>query len=75
MNKMTSSVFEDVIRGEIFSRERLEQYATFLARELKTSSSLKYNENFLLLRLEENSKTLLNTYQEMTVFQKTKSIP
>src|SRR2546422_433308 len=56
---------EDVpIREELYSIERLEQYAAFLATEHEIASKPR-RVNLLLPRLEENSAKLIEAYQAL----------
>ncbi len=56
---------EDPIRGEIYSVERLEEYATFLANEIKPSSNPRLSQP-LLPRMRDNGKMLLTSYRVLT---------
>ncbi|MDZ4662743.1 MAG: glucoamylase family protein [Pseudomonadota bacterium] len=58
-------LFEDAIRGEAFSVERLEQYATYLAREL-TVAKVPNTGQSLLPRVKENSEVLVKAYRQLT---------
>src|ERR1043166_8680265 len=56
---------EDVpIREELYSIERLEQYAAYLANENQIAPQPR-RVNLLLPRLEENSRKLVEAYQEL----------
>lgn len=55
---------EEPIREELFSVERLEQYATELAAELKVSSKTKRG-RLLLPRLEDNGRKLIVVYRAL----------
>ena len=56
---------EDVpIREELYSIERLEQYAAYLANEHQIAPQPR-RVNLLLPRLEENSRKLVEAYQEL----------
>jgi cyclic beta-1,2-glucan glucanotransferase len=55
---------EEPIREELFSVERLEQYAAELAAEHKVSSDVKRG-RLLLPRLEENRRKLIAVYREL----------
>ncbi len=57
--------FESPIRDEIFSPERLEQYALYLASELSISATRKRGRS-LLPRLEENYQCLVRAYKKLT---------
>ena len=57
--------FEEPIRDEIFSPERLEQYALYLSSELSISATKKRGKS-LLPRLEENYQYLIHTYNKLT---------
>src|SRR5947207_4600944 len=58
-------VTEDVpIREELYSIERLEQYAAFLAVEHKIDQKPRHV-NLLLPRLEENSRKLIEAYKAL----------
>src|SRR5256885_10979387 len=52
------------IREELYSAERLEQYAPVLAGQHKTAEKAK-RANLLLPRLEENGRKLIAVYQEL----------
>jgi cyclic beta-1,2-glucan synthetase len=52
------------IRDELFSIERLEQYAATLATEQKIARKPRHH-NFLLPRLEENARKLVNAYRAL----------
>jgi cyclic beta-1,2-glucan synthetase len=56
---------EGPIRGEIFSVERLEEYATYLATELKISTDPKIGKP-LLPRMRQNGAELLESYRTLT---------
>lgn len=56
---------EDSIKGEIYSVERLEEYAAYLARELKISDSPEVVQT-LLPRMRENGRTLVASYRTLT---------
>ena len=53
------------IKGEIYSVERLEEYAVFLAIQLETSERPK-NQQKLLPRMRDNGKQLLASYRALT---------
>src|ERR1041385_6708909 len=56
---------EDVpIREELYSIDRLEQYAAFLATEHQIATK-PARRNLLLPRLEENSEKLIEAYQAL----------
>ena len=55
---------DEPIRAEIYSVERLEQYATALAKDHKTTS-LPRRSLQLLPRLEENSRKLIQLYRSL----------
>lgn len=57
---------EQVIRGEIFSAERLERYALYLAAELKVTPAPRERRT-LLPRLEQNSARLADAYRLLTM--------
>lgn len=57
--------FEEPIRDEIFSSERLEQYALYLSSELSISVTKKLSRS-LLPRLEENFQCLIDAYNKLT---------
>lgn len=68
-------ILEEPIRGEIFSPERLEQYAIYLADHLEVSETPTIHRE-LLLRVEENCQTLIEIYKKLTSnLQNGKSIP
>ncbi len=68
-------ILEEPIRGEIFSPERLEQYAIYLADHLEVSATPTIHRE-LLLRVEDNCKTLIEIYKKLTTnLQNGKSIP
>src|SRR2546421_6854395 len=52
------------IRDELYSIERLEQYATTLAAEHKVAEKPRHA-NLLLPRLEENSRALVAAYHAL----------
>ena len=60
-----SEILEDPIRAEIFSPERLEQYAYFLASELSIETGKKKGLS-LLPKVHENSRSLKISYQKLT---------
>ncbi|MDH4468950.1 MAG: glucoamylase family protein [Bacteriovoracaceae bacterium] len=64
LRRSTSSITDDVIREEIFSPERLESYATFLASEFKISRK-RMRGHSLLKELKKNGKQLLSTYLDL----------
>ena len=65
MGKLRLTSDGDVpIREELFSLERLEQYAAFLATEHRIAEKPR-RVNLLLPRLEENSRKLLGAYQAL----------
>jgi len=61
----TNLKFEDPIRDEIFSPERLEEYALYLSSVLSISTTRK-RESLLLPRLEENYQCLVQAYKKLT---------
>ncbi len=61
LRRSTDSLIEDPVREEIFSVERLEQYASYLASVLKVSSGPGYGTS-LLPDLKRNGKELVNAY-------------
>ena len=62
-----SNILEDPIRDEIFSPERLEQYAHFLASELSVTMK-KERGRSLLPRIKENNSYLNASYHKLTDF-------
>src|SRR5438552_2163477 len=65
MGKLRLTSDSDVpIREELFSLDRLEQYAAFLAVEHQIAEKPR-RVNLLLPRLEENSRKLLGAYQAL----------
>ncbi|MFA6236469.1 MAG: glucoamylase family protein [Bacteriovorax sp.] len=77
MNKKNShyDILETPIRGEIFSPERLEHYAVYLAEHLEISTSPSINHE-LLFRVEDNCKILFEIYKKLTTrLQEGHSIP
>ncbi len=56
--------FEDPIRDEIFSPERLEQYALYLSSEISVAITKKRGRS-LLPRLEENYQCLVRAYKKL----------
>src|ERR1700722_11535026 len=66
---------ESPIRGEIYSVERLEEYATYLAGQLKVSDNPKVIQT-LLPRMRENGTKLLASYRALTkAIHKKENIP
>lgn len=64
--KMPNSlIFEEPIRDDIFSPERLEQYAEFLSLQL-TISKVKKRGQSLLPRFEDNYRCLTDAYTKLT---------
>jgi cyclic beta-1,2-glucan synthetase len=61
LRRPTDRLDENPVREETFSVERLEQYAAYLARELKTSPRVRRGRP-LAPRLKENGRLLLNAY-------------
>src|SRR5437764_5941758 len=55
---------EEPIRGELYSIERLEQFATFLASEHQVSKEPQLG-RLLLPRLEENGRRLIAAYRSL----------
>ncbi len=64
-----SMSLENPIRDEIFSPERLEKYARFLASELSVTSEKKKGVS-LLPRVKENSQSLKGAYRKLTEWAK-----
>jgi cyclic beta-1,2-glucan synthetase len=62
--KATGDGDEEPIRGELYSVERLEQFAAFLASEHKVSTEPKRG-RLLLPRLEENGRKLVAAYRSL----------
>lgn len=56
---------ENPIKGEIYSIERLEEYAVFLAQELKISDKPRVTQT-LLPRMRDNAKRLLSCYRALS---------
>jgi cyclic beta-1,2-glucan synthetase len=63
-NRSNTYIHEDPIREEIFSVERLEQFATELAGEHRVSLRPKSRRR-LLPRLEENRRKLIAVYRTL----------
>src|SRR2546429_9841922 len=65
-NRRHASVDADAepIRGELYSIERLEQFAAFLASEHKVSKEPQRG-RLLLPRLEENGRRLIAAYRSL----------
>ena len=63
--KISEEVIENAIKGEIYSVERLEEYAAYLATELKISDNPKVT-HFLLPRMQDNGLKLLASYRALT---------
>ena len=59
------NIIEDPIRDEIFSSERLNDYAIFLSKELHVHMNLKKCHNFLI-RIKENEKYLNESYNKIS---------
>jgi cellobiose phosphorylase len=57
-------VNEEPLRDEVFSPERLEEYAKFLASELPFTTDKKKGRN-LFPRIKQNSKKLVKAYQRL----------
>ena len=64
MNFLSQNL-EEPIKGDIYSIERLEEYAAFLASELKVVYKTKTTQ-FLLPRMRDNGKQLLRVYRALT---------
>ncbi|MGZ3713305.1 MAG: GH36-type glycosyl hydrolase domain-containing protein, partial [Bdellovibrionota bacterium] len=56
--------FEEPIRDEIFSAERLEQFATYLAREVKVTTSRHLGRS-LLPQIKKNHEFLVEAYHDL----------
>jgi len=65
LRRSTDSLNEESARDEFFSIERLEQYAAYLAGELKVSATPKRG-RFILPQLRENGRQLLSAYLQLT---------
>jgi cyclic beta-1,2-glucan synthetase len=66
---------ENVIKGELYSIERLEEFAAFLAQELKVSQNPKFGQP-LLPRMLNNGKILLDSYRSFSeAIHRKESIP
>jgi len=63
--KLSKKSIEIPIKGEIYSVERLEEYAAYLATELKITDNPK-TIHTLLPRMRENGKKLLASYRSLT---------
>jgi cyclic beta-1,2-glucan synthetase len=63
--KLPDQEIENPIREDIFSIEKLEEYAGYLSKELKVSANRKFTKP-LLPRLKENGTKLLNSYRILT---------
>jgi cyclic beta-1,2-glucan synthetase len=61
----TAAALEEPIRDEIFSPERFEEYAVFLAKELETTSRRRLAKS-LLPRMEDNYRHLVRAYRNLT---------
>tara|TARA_B110001454_G_scaffold219197_1_gene251435 strand:- start:24390 stop:33101 length:8712 start_codon:yes stop_codon:yes gene_type:complete len=73
--KITEQQLENAIRGELYSVERLEEYASYLAGELKVSGDPSVFQP-LLPRMRENGKRLVEAYRSLTEsMQRKESIP
>jgi cyclic beta-1,2-glucan synthetase len=62
VRRLSRRTLDYPIKGEIYSAERLEEYAEFLARQLQTSKNPKVT-HALLPRMRENGKKLLQAYR------------
>jgi cyclic beta-1,2-glucan synthetase len=62
--RASADVDEEPIRGELYSIERLEQFATFLAADHKVSTEQERGRQ-LLPRLEENGRKLIAAYRSL----------
>lgn len=60
--KLPNQNIEYPIKGEIYSRERLEEYALYLGAQLKKSGTTK-KKKLLLPRMKENRAELLEAYR------------
>ncbi len=65
MTDIINDKIEYPIKGEIYSVERLEEYAAYLATELKLSENPKISQP-LLPRMRENGVKLLASYRALT---------
>ncbi len=65
LRRSTDLLREDSVREEFFSVERLEQYASYLARELSVTRTPKRG-RFILPELKENGRQLVSAYQRLT---------
>jgi cyclic beta-1,2-glucan synthetase len=63
-NPLSTIVFEKPIRDEIFSADRLEEYAIFLAKELEVSTDRRVARS-LLPRVENNYLHLVQAYKRL----------
>ena len=57
-------VNEEPLRDEVFSPDRLEEYAKFLASELPFTTNKEKGRN-LFPRIKQNSKKLIQAYQRL----------
>jgi cyclic beta-1,2-glucan synthetase len=64
--KTADQQLENVIRGELYSVERLEEYAAYLADELKISVDPLVSQP-LLDRMRDNGRRLVEAYRSLTV--------
>lgn len=64
-DKLKISQLDEPIRSDIYSAERLEEYAEYLSSELVLDFKKKKGHS-LLPRLKENAKELVKHYQKMT---------
>lgn len=62
---VTDQQLENTIRGELYSVERLEDYAVYLASELKVSKDTSVSQP-LLPRMRENGRRLVEAYRSLT---------
>ena len=75
LRRSTDSLVEDPVREEIFSVERLEQYASYLASVLKISKSPRRGGSTLLPDLKRSGRELLKAYLALAeVIRKKQSI-
>ena len=73
-NSKKNEILEIPIRGELFSSERLDQYAIYLAKNLQISKDK--NGINLLNRVDENYNIFVNNYKNLTSdLQKNLEIP
>ncbi|OYZ23707.1 MAG: hypothetical protein B7Y39_03730 [Bdellovibrio sp. 28-41-41] len=73
--KIEDQPIENAIRGELYSVERLEEYAAYLAGELKVSRDPSVSQP-LLPRMRENGRRLVESYRSLTVsMQRKEAMP